>query len=93
MKKANFTNSSCRFCRYYHPEGRRGGTCQRLGVPVQSNWEACLLAASPFASPWEKLEEIIYLEHSLSLNYSSEHSSPTMAQSEAEVSSSKISTT
>jgi len=93
MKKANYTHSSCRFCRYYHPEGRRGGMCQRLSVHVQSCWEACILASPPFASPWENLDEIIHLEHSLSLNYSAESSSPTMAQSETEVCSSKISTT
>ncbi|MBE9167911.1 hypothetical protein IQ238_10400 [Pleurocapsales cyanobacterium LEGE 06147] len=93
MKKANFTNSSCRFCRYYYPEGRRGGTCQRLGVHVQSSWEACFLASPPFVNPWENLDEIIHLEHSLSLNYSSENSSPTLAQSETEVPSSKISIT
>jgi hypothetical protein len=93
MKKANFTNSSCRFCRYYYPEGRRGGMCQRLGVHVQSCWEACALASSPFVNAWENLDEIIHLEHSLSLNYSSDHSSQTITQSEAEIASSKISKT
>ncbi len=75
MKKANFSTSACRFCRYYKPEGRRGGACQKLGVPVQSSWKACILSSSPFTKTWENLEEIIYLEHSLALKCSQENSS------------------
>jgi hypothetical protein len=41
--------------------------CQQLGVPVQSGWKACALAARPFNSTWEKLEEVVYLENSLAL--------------------------
>lgn len=67
MKTANFLTSSCRYCRYYNPEGRRGGICQQLGVPVQSGWKACVLAAKPFNSAWEKLEEVVHLENSLAL--------------------------
>ncbi|MGL5058645.1 MAG: hypothetical protein ACRC62_01590 [Microcoleus sp.] len=50
--------SACRHCRHYTPEGRRGGLCQQLGVPVQSQWSACSLAAPPFAPSWENLETI-----------------------------------
>ncbi|MCG9893421.1 MAG: hypothetical protein MH252_20400 [Thermosynechococcaceae cyanobacterium MS004] len=32
---------SCRHCSHYVPEGRRGGTCELLGVGVQSQWAAC----------------------------------------------------
>lgn len=69
MKTANFLTTSCRYCRYYNPEGRRGGTCKQLGVPVQSCWKACALAAKPFNSAWEKLEEVVHLEHSLVLEH------------------------
>lgn len=41
--------SSCRHCFYYQVEGRRGGTCTQLGVPVQACWQACPLAAPLFA--------------------------------------------
>jgi hypothetical protein len=41
--------------------------CQQLGVPVQSGWKACVLAARPFSSAWEKLEEVVHLENSLAL--------------------------
>lgn len=50
--------SACRHCRYYLPEGRRGGQCQQLSVPVQSQWKACSLAVSPFESSWENIEEL-----------------------------------
>ncbi len=50
--------SACRHCRHYMPEGRRGGVCQQLSVPVQGQWEACSLAVSPFGSSWENIEEL-----------------------------------
>ncbi|HLO50320.1 MAG TPA: hypothetical protein VK211_18030 [Kamptonema sp.] len=51
--------SACRHCRYYTPEGRRGGVCQQLNVPVQSGWAACALAIPPFAPCWEEIEEVV----------------------------------
>lgn len=56
MKEIKQIASACRYCRYYQPEGRRGGTCQRLGAPVLSHWKACGLALPPFAPSWESLE-------------------------------------
>ncbi|MEL4895983.1 hypothetical protein [Crocosphaera sp. Alani8] len=70
MKPHNFLTSSCRFCRYYQTEGRRGGMCQQLGVPVRSEWKACSLAVAPFTQPWESLEKVVKLENSLILEYS-----------------------
>ena len=58
MKEIDITTSVCRYCRFYQPEGRRGGSCQKLGVPVESRWKACALAASPFKTTVNKLEEI-----------------------------------
>ena len=40
----------CGACRFYTPVGRRGGDCAQFGVPVQSAWESCCLAESPFQS-------------------------------------------
>lgn len=73
MKQASSITSTCRYCRYYNSEGRRGGSCQKLGVPVESNWNACSLAASPFATPWE-IEEIplLFLENSFLFNCSTQ---------------------
>lgn len=75
MKKPNMLASNCRFCRFYNPEGRRGGFCQKLCVPVESNWKACSLSCLPFDIAWNNIEEIIYLEHSLALNCAEESSS------------------
>lgn len=57
MKPTNSLTSACRYCRHYKPEGRRGGTCQQLGAPVQASWKACSLALPPFAPSWETLED------------------------------------
>ena len=64
MKKANLLNFNCRHCRFFNPEGRRGGTCQKLAVPVNSNWKACVLACHPFSPTWKTLEDIVHLETS-----------------------------
>ena len=62
MNEIKFSTSTCRYCRFYQPEGRRGGSCQMLGVPVQSSWKVCALAASPFKATLKKLEDIFQLE-------------------------------
>jgi hypothetical protein len=68
MKKINFSTSACRYCRFYEPEGRRGGSCQLLGVSVDSSWKACNFATSPFETTLEKLENILQLETSIALD-------------------------
>jgi len=57
MTSCNLSTSACRYCQHYQPEGRRGGTCQMLDVPVQGNWKACSLAVTAFAPNWESLVE------------------------------------
>jgi len=42
--------SSCRHCRFYRPQGRRGGQCEQLSVDVQGAWQACALVEPPFKS-------------------------------------------
>ena len=79
MKIANCLTSSCRYCRYYKTEGRRGGMCQQLGVPVRAEWKACSLAASPFTTTWESLESVVKLENSLALDYPVERNTPKTA--------------
>lgn len=51
--------SACRSCRYYTPEGRRGGNCQQLGVQVRGGWQACSLAIPAFAPSGENLEKML----------------------------------
>jgi hypothetical protein len=72
MKTANFMTSSCRYCRYYQAEGRRGGLCNQLSVPVRGEWKACALAARPFATAWDNLEDVVRLEQSLALSYNND---------------------
>ena len=51
--------SSCRHCRHYAPEGRRGGHCDRLDALVHGHWTACHLGVPTFAPSWESLEELV----------------------------------
>lgn len=53
MRTLQPTASACRHCGCYVPEGRRGGYCQQLSVPVQGAWKSCPLAIPAFAPSWE----------------------------------------
>jgi hypothetical protein len=66
MNTLSFPTSACRLCRYYQPEGRRGGVCQQLGVPVRGSWSSCSLALPPFAPSWENIEDIWHQDQQLS---------------------------
>ncbi|MFM7408803.1 MAG: hypothetical protein ACKO3K_19645 [Cuspidothrix sp.] len=57
MKTIKGLTSTCRYCRHYQPEGRRGGMCEKLSAPVQGVWKACPLAIAAFAPSWETLED------------------------------------
>ena len=75
MTTLNFATSACRCCRYYQPEGRRGGMCQQLSVPVRGSWKACSLALSPFEPAWRRMEAIwgndpLGIKESLAVNCS-----------------------
>ncbi|HEY9699909.1 MAG TPA: hypothetical protein V6D10_21810 [Trichocoleus sp.] len=59
--------SSCRHCQFYRVEGRRGGHCQQLSVPVQGQWQACSLAIPPFSTASPTATEILALQQSLEL--------------------------
>jgi hypothetical protein len=59
MKSLEGNISSCRHCSFYRSEGRRGGSCQKLGVPVQGSWSVCPLAVSPFKPSWQNLPGMV----------------------------------
>ncbi len=59
MNRSSSPTFLCRHCRYYAPQGRRGGHCNKLNVAVKSQWEACSLVASPFTSAWKELGDIM----------------------------------
>lgn len=59
MQMKNPTPSTCRNCRNYKSEGRRGGVCQLFHGSVQSHWKSCSLASFPFVYSWEKLDTAI----------------------------------
>ncbi|MBW4551236.1 MAG: hypothetical protein KME35_09030 [Aphanocapsa sp. GSE-SYN-MK-11-07L] len=51
--------AACRFCKYYTPEGRRGGECQKLGVLVKGDWKPCSLAIPAFSPSWDELQQVV----------------------------------
>lgn len=50
------TPTSCRYCQYYKPLGRRGGACEMLNVSVQGAWKGCHLAM-PLFKPLQEGEK------------------------------------
>jgi len=72
MNEMNLPTSSCRYCRFYKPEGRRGGSCQILGVPVQGSWKACTFASHPFETTLKKLENIFHLPTAIEMGSDSQ---------------------
>jgi hypothetical protein len=59
MKSLEGNISSCRHCSFYRAEGRRGGSCQQLGVPVQGSWSVCPLAVPPFKPSWKNIPGMV----------------------------------
>ncbi|MDB9525915.1 hypothetical protein PN498_07955 [Oscillatoria sp. CS-180] len=51
MDITQFDVSCCQRCRHFTLEGRRGGHCGQLNVPVQGRWTACSLANPVFSEP------------------------------------------
>ncbi|MGQ4648002.1 hypothetical protein [Lyngbya aestuarii] len=51
--KLSSSPSVCRCCQFYKTQGRNGGQCQKLGVPVSGQWCSCTLALLPFAASWQ----------------------------------------
>lgn len=59
----------CSRCRYYTPEGRRGGHCSLLGVPVQGRWDACSLAAPLFMASIPELDPLELLPQPIEIHF------------------------
>ncbi len=62
MESSHNLASTCRCCQHYSPEGRRGGQCSQLHVPVKGGWSACQLAIPAFAMSWE-VEPMLQIQH------------------------------
>jgi hypothetical protein len=48
----------CRNCRFYEPNGHRGGVCSQFQVPVSGSWSTCKLAMPAFIPNWHVLEDL-----------------------------------
>lgn len=67
MRANNYSTSACRYCRFYNPEGRRGGMCSQLNVSVKSHWKSCQFACPVFNRDWQTMPEVAMLEKSFTL--------------------------
>lgn len=50
--------SCCQRCQFYTLEGRRGGHCSQLDVPVQGKWSPCPLASPVFSEPIQTITKL-----------------------------------
>ncbi|NJL45183.1 MAG: hypothetical protein HC922_04340 [Leptolyngbyaceae cyanobacterium SM2_3_12] len=71
MKSMRCQTSCCSRCRHYTPEGRRGGHCSQLGVPVQGRWTACSLSAPVFLTPMPETSSVELLPQPLEIYFPS----------------------
>lgn len=69
MKSAQCRVTSCSRCRFYAPEGRRGGQCSQLGVPVESRWAPCSLAVPVFTPTLVAIQPLDFLPQPLEINF------------------------
>ncbi|MGF1521095.1 MAG: hypothetical protein ACFBSF_02075 [Leptolyngbyaceae cyanobacterium] len=69
MNSNQFGISCCQRCRFYTLEGRRGGHCSQLDVPVQGKWSACSLAAPVFMESLNTVTHLPVWSESLSVTH------------------------
>ena len=72
MNSQNCSISTCRNCRHFQTEGRRGGLCEQLGTFTDPTWSACQLAIAAFDPLTPEIESIETLEHSFTLKFEGE---------------------
>jgi hypothetical protein len=49
MKPSTCDQFACRKCRFFQPNGRYHGCCDRMNVTVKGEWQACHLALRAFS--------------------------------------------
>lgn len=69
MKSTHCRVSFCSRCRFYDSEGRRGGVCGQLGVPVKGGWAACSLALPVFSDLPVDLQPRGFLPQPIELDF------------------------
>jgi hypothetical protein len=48
MQNSQYQNFGCNQCRFFQPDGHYHGSCARLNVTVEGEWQACCLALHAF---------------------------------------------
>jgi hypothetical protein len=49
MKPSTCDQFACRNCRFFQPDGRYHGCCDKMNVTVKAEWQACHLALQAFS--------------------------------------------
>lgn len=83
MKKSNYSISTCKNCRCFRAEGRRGGTCGRFETFTDPEWSTCPLAEPIFDEIQEEKRELVLLEKSFALRVVGDNSKLPVLKSSA----------
>ncbi|WP_045441371.1 hypothetical protein [Picosynechococcus sp. NKBG042902] len=67
MKPQSCSVSTCKHCRCFQAEGRRGGICKRFETFAAGDWTSCPFALPIFEDNWEPTTDLVLLEKSFSL--------------------------
>ncbi len=67
MNSKNCSISTCKTCRHFRTEGRRGGICEQFGTFTDPAWEACPLGVAAFEPIAKEVQPIEALEYSFTL--------------------------
>ncbi|BAW96136.1 hypothetical protein NIES970_10590 [[Synechococcus] sp. NIES-970] len=78
MKPPSCSTSTCKHCRYFQAEGRRGGICKRFETFAAGDWTSCDFALPIFGEEWEAATDLIHLEKSFSLEFATQKSPTTI---------------
>ncbi|MBU6229108.1 MAG: hypothetical protein KGQ93_05395 [Cyanobacteria bacterium REEB459] len=89
MKTVQYQPVYCSRCRFYTPEGRRGGHCNLLGVPVQADWQACTLAVPIFMAALGDLDSLDLLPQPIEIHFPAPPLTPQPVYPETPVPSAK----
>ncbi|MBV5259551.1 hypothetical protein FLX56_14105 [Synechococcus moorigangaii CMS01] len=69
MKPQNCSISTCKHCRCFQAEGRRGGICKRFETFAAGDWASCAFALPIFEGDWDSPSDLLLLEKSFSLEF------------------------
>jgi hypothetical protein len=83
MKPPSCSVSTCKHCRCFQAEGRRGGICKRFETFAAGDWTSCDFALPIFGDDWEVSTDLMRLEKSFTLEFTTEKPTPKATQEQS----------